>query len=78
MYDTPNYHNLICKGTTTFRLEQLNKAVKEIEDKLGRIRNVSDNVLIAMNIDIAVWNGEVIRAKDFGEGYFKECLGEEG
>lgn len=73
-YDVADYYNLICEGSTPLDLDILNKKLKQIENDLGRIRNIPENIEISMDIDIVIWNKKIIRLKDYNADYFQNCL----
>lgn len=58
--DQPDYTNGAVKIQTENNRSSLNKILKEIEDRLGRDRSGPKFGPRTMDLDIVVWNGEIV------------------
>ncbi|MGM9812106.1 MAG: 2-amino-4-hydroxy-6-hydroxymethyldihydropteridine diphosphokinase [Muribaculaceae bacterium] len=66
----PDYLNAVAEITTTLTHPELNKLLKDYERQCGRTPQSKSLGSIPIDIDIVMWNGEVLRPKDFAQYYF--------
>lgn len=78
IYETPEvygngsaYINAVAEIGTSLSLGLLTDRVKKFEISSGRNSECRDLGLVPIDIDIVVWNQEVIRPKDFSCDFFK-------
>ena len=66
----PDYLNAVAEITSTLTHPELNKLLKNYERQCGRTPQSKALGSIPIDIDIVMWNGEVLRPKDFAQYYF--------
>ena len=66
-----DYLNAVVKVKSKKTYEEINEAVKQYEHVCGRTPMSKLQGSIPMDIDIVVWNDEVVRQNDFDQNYFK-------
>lgn len=78
IYETPavncggrNYHNSVLRGRTNTSHEELNELIKEYELSCGRDSNARQKGLVPIDIDIVIYNDEIIRPWDYRQNFFK-------
>lgn len=66
--------NQVAVATTPFSLEDTNGILKKIECALGRtpLNKMEGNIPI--DIDLLIWNDEILKPEDLKRGYIKEAL----
>ena len=69
--DAP-YCNAVVTGTTCLTIESLTRLFKDYEAANGRKHGSSFPDRIAIDIDLVVWNGTVMRPADYNAPYFTE------
>lgn len=85
IYETPEIHgigrpymNAVMTGTTNMSLDDLHQRTKQLELQAGRDAEARMRGEVYVDIDIVIWNREVIRPNDFRQTFFKigaESLG---
>ncbi|MCM1519117.1 MAG: 2-amino-4-hydroxy-6-hydroxymethyldihydropteridine diphosphokinase [Pseudoflavonifractor sp.] len=80
VYETPalngrdaDYLNVVVYAMTDKDMETVNMMLKEYERRCGRTPQSKSRGEIPIDIDIVVWDGKVIRDRDFKCDYF--CRG---
>lgn len=68
------YYNLVAEISTACSVGQLIELFKQLEQKFGRNTRDSANGIIALDIDLVVYNGVVLRSQDYATNYFKKGL----
>ena len=68
------YLNQLCEGTTTFSANLLEEVLKEIEKRLGRTRN--EDGIVAIDLDLMLYDEERHHLRDWERNYIKDLLGE--
>ncbi len=58
--DQPNFINRVFLIETDLSPEELKVRLREIEKKLGRVRGANQNGPWELDLDILLWNGEVV------------------
>lgn len=78
-YQTPaingkdkDYINAVVVGEYNDSYESLHKALKQYEKDCGRNELSKLNGCIPIDLDIVIWNGVLLREKDFEQTYFKK------
>lgn len=66
----PDYLNAVAEITSTLTHPELTKLLKDYERQCGRTPQSKALGSIPIDIDIVMWNGEVLRPKDFAQYYF--------
>ena len=61
--NSPDYYNQCIKITTELDAESLMKLLLSIELKLGRVRTVNKNEARTVDIDILLFNGDIINTE---------------
>ena len=68
------YLNQLCEGTTTFSANLLEEVLKEIEKRLGRTKN--EDGIVAIDLDLMLYDDERHHLRDWERHYIKDLLGE--
>lgn len=78
IYETPaingideNYLNSVCQGTTEMSFEDVYSMMKDYEVRNGRTSESKLSGSIPIDIDIVIWNDEILREKDYNRSYFQ-------
>lgn len=66
----PDYLNAVAEIATALTHPELTKLLKDYERQCGRTPQSKALGSIPIDIDIVMWNGEVLRQKDFAQYYF--------
>lgn len=65
----PNYHNCVGVLYTSQTFEELKHKFKEMERKAGRLPEHKAEGKVIIDIDIVVWNNEIIKPTDLARTY---------
>ena len=65
----PNYHNCVGVISTTRPFEEMKQLLKDMEREAGRLPEHKAEGKVIIDIDIVVWNGEVIKPTDLTRTY---------
>ena len=65
----PNYHNCVGVLRTSQPFEELKQKFKEMEREAGRLPEHKTEGKVIIDIDIVVWNNEVIKPTDLTRTY---------
>lgn len=83
IYKTPavhggprDYSNAVVSGYSRYGFDTLNAMFKDYEYSQGRDAAARDRGIVAIDIDIVVWNDEVVRAWDYRQTFFKTGFSE--
>lgn len=68
------YLNALCQAKSDLPLHLLQSKLKEMETEMGRRRGVEAANLVVIDLDLVVWNGEVVRPWDVAQPFYMECL----
>lgn len=78
VYSTPplrgigaDYLNAVATGLTTLNSDQLNLLLKDYERQAGRTPQSKLSGQVPIDLDIVVWDGTVVREKDFSYDFFQ-------
>jgi 2-amino-4-hydroxy-6-hydroxymethyldihydropteridine diphosphokinase len=66
----PAYVNVVAIGVTRLALDELLSRLKAIERLLGRTPESKLRGVVEADVDLVIWNGEVLRPKDAARDYF--------
>lgn len=72
----PDFTNGAVKIQTELDQSGLNLMLKEIEDQLGRDRSGPQFGPRTMDLDIVVWNGEIVDPDYYTRDFLKKSVGE--
>jgi len=72
--DQPDFVNGALKGLTIHSIEELNGHLKALEDQLGRDRSRPKFGPREIDLDIIVWNGEIVDADYFSRDFLKAVV----
>lgn len=70
------YYNCVIGGTVDVSYENLTESTKRYELDNGRDSRARNAGLVPIDIDIVVWDGEVIRPLDYSQNFFKKGYSE--
>ena len=77
IYSTPcwrgegeDYMNVVAVFRTCLTPEQLDAKFKQMETDAGRSREVADKNIVPLDVDLVVYDGEILRERDFSRNYF--------
>jgi len=80
IYETPEIHgrgepymNAVLSGRTGMELETLERLTKEYETGAGRDAAARNAGRVPIDIDIVIWDGTVVRPKDYSQSFFRIC-----
>jgi 2-amino-4-hydroxy-6-hydroxymethyldihydropteridine diphosphokinase len=72
----PDFTNGALKIRTNLNQEDLTKLLKSIEDDMGRDRSVPKFGPRCIDLDIAVWNGEIVDDDYYTRDFLKKSVDE--
>lgn len=67
-----DYMNAVASGECTCSLAALNEQFKSYERQCGRDADCRASGIVPIDLDIVVWNGEVVRPADYAQQYFQK------
>lgn len=67
----PDYLNVVMKAKCRENFDEINKKLKDYESVCGRTPSSKQTGEIPMDLDIIIWNGEIVRERDFNQEYFQ-------
>ncbi len=67
----PRYLNAVAVAETAMQLAELNAALKQHEAACGRDEAMRRQGLVPIDLDVVMWNGAVLRDKDYNQQYFQ-------
>lgn len=65
----PNYHNCVGVIRTTTSFDELKQKFKDMEREAGRLPEHKAEGKVIIDIDVVVWNSEIIRPTDLARSY---------
>lgn len=74
--DQPDYTNGAVKIKTDLNLADLTKLLKSIEDQMGRDRTAPKFGPRNIDLDIVVWNGEIVDEDYYTRDFLQKSVGE--
>ncbi len=76
LVDQPDFTNGAVKITTDLNVEELTKLLKSIEDQMGRNRSMPKFGPRNIDLDIVVWNGEIVDEDYYTRDFLQKSVGE--
>ncbi len=67
-----DYANAVACGECNADIATTNQIFKAYEQSHGRDEAARASGLVPIDIDIVMWNGTIVRDKDFAQDYFKQ------
>ena len=74
--DQPDFTNGALKAQTGMKKDELNRLLKTIEDELGRDRSVPKFGPRTIDLDIVIWNDEIIDEDYYTRDFLKKSVEE--
>lgn len=74
--DQPDFTNGAVKIETEYSKQELKKQLKSIEDKLGRDRSGPKFGPRTMDLDIVVWNGDIVDKDYYSRDFLQRSVDE--
>ena len=71
--DASLYLNALCLANTGLPLDSVQSVLKVLEVEMGRKKGNAFG-LVAIDLDLVVWNGEILRPWDVAQSYYQECF----
>ncbi len=72
----PDFTNGAVKIETNLNRQDLNNILKTIEDKMGRNRTLPKSGPRCIDLDIVVWNGEIVDKDYYSRDFLQKSVGE--
>lgn len=76
-YTTPSYNgcgedytNMVAQVTTSLSLDDFVALTKNMEVRAGRTPEMKGTGVVPLDVDVVVWNGNVVRPSDFERRHF--------
>lgn len=69
-----NFLNQLAVFTTEKPLSEVQNILKSIERQIGRTSNDKETGLVKIDVDLVVWNHEILKPKDISRTYVKSLL----
>lgn len=76
--DQPDFLNGAVKVETTMEMNQLRRFLKKLEDRLGRDRSQPKYGPRTIDLDILIWNGEIVDEDYYTRDFLKHSAAELG
>lgn len=73
-----DYTNVVVRISTQFELSELIFLLGQYERWAGRTAESKSSGCMPLDIDVVVWNEQVLRRADYESAYFKACIADEG
>lgn len=74
--DQPDFTNGAVKVSTGLGRAELEDVLKSIEDRMGRVRTAPKFGPRNIDLDLAVWNGEIVDDDYYTRDFLKKSVGE--
>lgn len=74
--DQPDYTNGAVKIATDLNIDELTKLLKSIEDQMGRDRTAPKFGPRNIDLDIVVWNGEIVDEDYYTRDFLQKSVAE--
>lgn len=68
------YLNVLCLANTELPMDGVQPILKTMETEMGRKRGAEANGLVAIDLDLVVWNGVVVRSWEVAQPFYQDCL----
>ncbi len=75
-YPSDDFANIGFLMTTNLELKDFKALLKSLEEVCGRTKenSLKHPELVPMDLDLIIWDGEVIKPKDLKRPYVQDCL----
>ena len=68
----PAYFNAVMSGYSSLDHDSLNRMLKDYEIKCGRTVEARDRNEVIIDIDIVLWDKEIVRPTDYSREFFQK------
>lgn len=68
------YVNILIKGSSPISLSEFTTVIKFIEQQLGRTENSKSSGIMPVDIDLVIWDNEIIDAAEYQRPHFQKLL----
>lgn len=68
--DGTTYDNAVVAGNSALTREELEAKLKEMEEEAGRDNIARLEHRVPLDLDLVIWNRQIVRPKDFEQHYF--------
>ncbi|HET9570066.1 MAG TPA: 2-amino-4-hydroxy-6-hydroxymethyldihydropteridine diphosphokinase [Bacteroidales bacterium] len=68
------YLNAICQASTEFPMDQVRFILKDMENQMGRKRGTESKGMVTIDLDLVLWNDEILRPWDLAQVFYQNCL----
>ncbi|MDY3881679.1 MAG: 2-amino-4-hydroxy-6-hydroxymethyldihydropteridine diphosphokinase [Sodaliphilus sp.] len=72
LHGDSSYLNAVAQGYTDVSLEQLNALLKQHEIAEGRTEEMRARKQVPIDIDIVIYDGEILRPNDYNQAFFQK------
>lgn len=72
LHGDSTYLNAVAQGYTDVPLEQLNALLKQHEIAEGRTDEMRARKRVPIDIDIVIYDGEILRPNDYNQAFFQK------
>lgn len=66
------YANAVASAECDGEMADVNSIFKEYERRNGRNEEARTHGIVPIDIDIVMWNGTIVRSKDYQQDYFQQ------
>ena len=73
---TNDFYNMLIKTKTTLPLQDIMLLVKKLESMMGNTTQLRSMGIIRMDMDIIIWDDEIIKPNDTEREYYKTLIKE--
>ncbi len=68
---TVKYHNIVVECSSDLHFDNLNAEFKRLEMEFGRDENCRKYGIVPLDVDIVIWNDNIIKPWDYSQTFFK-------
>lgn len=69
-----SYLNALCLAQSERPLDSVQSMLKTMETEIGRVRGLEAKGQVAIDLDLVVWNDNVLRPWDVNQAFYRDCL----
>ena len=74
--EQPDFINGVCMVKTTYSVDAFREYLKDVEKHLGRKRTANKNGPRTIDLDIVMWNGEIIGDDYYNRDFVRNAVAE--